>query len=423
MSVMQGVLDKTMAAASPALKISLSHPHGNANSYHAARAFAEQGWLQRFQAGILKDSMTARLLPWLPADIKQRALNRDYAGIDETRKQAHLLWEALSRLGSRLKPGGLTRQVNWYDVLFSGHDYQVAKSLPPDLRAIYAYEDGARRTFRAARRKGVTTLYELPLGYYRGVAEEINRARKERPSLQPQAYVEPPWKQARKAEELRLADAVIVPCQWALDSLRFSDADDQRPVIKVPYGTPVDEVAARSAAPDGPFTVLFAGHIGLRKGVPHLLEAWEKLQLKNARLWLAGSLNLPKEYLRRHAASFDYLGAIPRVELLERMRQADLLVFPSLAEGFGLVIGEAMACGVPVLTTVNTGGPELIEDGRQGWCVAAHAVEPLAERLEWAWQHREALAGMGQEARRRAEQWSWADYRRELIARLSPLLA
>jgi alpha-maltose-1-phosphate synthase len=421
MTVSQETFERGLVAAD-ALKITLSHPHGNANSYHAARAFAEQDWLQKFQAGILKDSMTRQLLPWLPADIRQRALNRNYAGIAETQKQAHLFWEALSRLGSRVKPGGLTRRTNWYDVLFCGHDFQVAKSLAADLDAVYAYEDAARRTFAAAKKKNIATLYELPLGYYQGVAHEINRARRERPHLQPQAYAESAWKQARKAEELRLADTVIVPCQWALDSLRFSDAGKEKPVIKVPYGTPADEISARSAPPDGPFTVLFAGHIGLRKGVPHLLEAWEKLQLKEARLWLAGSLNLPKDYLREHAASFAYLGAIPRVELLERMQQADLFVFPSLAEGFGLVIGEAMACGVPVLTTLNTGGPELIEDGQEGWCVAAHAVEPLIERIEWAYQQRQALAVMGRRARLRAEQWTWTDYRRELIAGLSPLL-
>jgi starch synthase len=423
MTALQETLNTSVIALSRTLKITLSHPHGNANSYHAARAFAETDWLRQFQAGILQDSTTSHLLPWLPSDIRQRALNRDYAGIPEAKKNAHLLWEAISRLGSRLKPKGLTSQVNWYDVLFWGHDFQVAKSLSSDLDAIYTYEDAAKRTFAAAKKKGIATLYELPLGYYQGVADEINRARQERIHLQPEAYTEPNWKQARKNGELQLADAVIVPCTWALNSLRFSNAGDKKPVIKVPYGTPADEVSARSAPPDGPFTVLFAGYIGLRKGVPHLIEAWEKLQLKNARLWLAGSLNLPKDYLREHAASFEYLGAIPRVELLQRMQQADLFVFPSLAEGFGLVIGEAMASGVPVLTTMNTGGPELIEDGREGWCVAAHEVEPLIERIEWAYQNREALATMGQQARHRAEQWTWTDYRRELITKLAPLLS
>jgi len=418
MTVLREAVGEMASATSRAMKIVLSHPHGNANSYHAARAFAEANWLERFQTGIANPSAASRLLRFLPADLKQRSRNRRYAGIPEARKQSHLLWEGLARLGQKLKPRGLTAAVNWYDVLYCGHDFQVAIAMARNLDAVYAYEDGARRTFAAARRSGIATLYELPLGYYRGVADEINRARKDRPHLQREVYAEPPWKQSRKDEELRLAETIIVPCAWALDSLRFSHAGNKS-VIKIPYGTPADEIVARSAPPAGPFTVLFAGHIGLRKGVPHLIEAWEKLQLKDARLWLAGSLNLPEPYLREHAASFEYLGALPQVELLERMRQVDLLVFPSLAEGFGLVIGEAMACGVPVLTTVNTGGPELIEDGCQGWCVPAHAVAPLAERMEWAHAERQALFEMGEHARRKAEQWTWSDYRQRLLAELT----
>jgi glycosyltransferase involved in cell wall biosynthesis len=105
------------------------------------------------------------------------------------------------------------------------------------------------------------------------------------------------------------------------------------------------------------------------------------------------------------------------------MQQVDLFVLPSLAEGFGLVIGEAMASGVPVLTTVNTGGPELITDGEEGWCVPAHDVEALAERIEWAHGHRDELYQMGVKARRRAEQWTWTHYRRKLIDELSEHLA
>src|SRR5437660_8584124 len=104
------------------------------------------------------------------------------------------------------------------------------------------------------------------------------------------------------------------------------------------------------------------------------------------------------------------------------MKQVDLFVFPSLAEGFGLVIGEAMACGVPVLATQNTGGPDLITDGIEGWCVAAHSTSALIERLEWACTHRDGLFEMGMRARQSAERWTWADYRRRLVEVLTPHL-
>src|SRR5436190_3111741 len=150
MTVLQETVSQSVITHPRTVKITLSHPHGNANSYHAARAFSETGWLQQFQAGILQDAVTSRLMSWLPSDIKQRALNRNYADIPDAEKNSHLLWESISRLGSRLKPSGLTKNINWYDVLFCGHDFQIAQSLTADLDAVYTYEDTAKRTFTAA---------------------------------------------------------------------------------------------------------------------------------------------------------------------------------------------------------------------------------------------------------------------------------
>jgi glycosyltransferase involved in cell wall biosynthesis len=326
----------------------------------------------------------------------------------------HILWEAISHIGKRLKHAGPTVNVSWYDILFWGHDWQVAAMLRSSTGAVYAYEDGARRTFRAARRLHATTIYELPAGYHVGATRELRRVKEEKPELPIEIKAEPEWKIRRKDHELALADLVVVPCEWAAASLRFSSVGSTKRVLKVPYGTPADELSAKEEEPRGPFTVLFAGQVGVRKGVPQLLEAWSQLKLKNARLLLAGGMNLGSSFLIRYSDSFEYVGQLPRKELLELMKVVDLLVFPSLAEGFGLVIGEAMAVGTPVLTTVNTGGPELITAGREGWCVPAHDVASLAEKIEWSYLNRRELFEMGKLARLKAEQWTWSHYRRRL---------
>jgi glycosyltransferase involved in cell wall biosynthesis len=400
----------------------VSHPHGNANSYNTALAFSEDGWLQSFESGAVSDSVVARLARIASTSARRRALNRTFNGIPRTQRSPHVLWESISRIGRIVRSKGPSRNANWYDVLFWGHDLKVSNSIPRDADAVYAYEDAALATFRAAKRHDMTAIYELPLGYYQGVAQEMNRAREDWPELMPTAYEEPLWKQDRKNYEAQIADVIVVASEWARKSLSLSAGAGPKPIMKVPYGTPVEEVTPRTAQPTGPFTVLFAGEVGLRKGVPHLIAAWERLGLKNAHLLLAGSMKLPAEYLSKHQTSFEYLGAIPRAELLEIMKKVDLFAFPSLAEGFGLVIGEAMAAGVPVLTTTNTGGPDLIDDGIEGWCVAAHEIEPLVERLEWASTHRSELFEMGRCARRKAERWTWVDYRREFMAAMIPLL-
>lgn len=399
------------------MRITISHPHGNPNSYHAARAFADADWLRLFQHGAAHGSLVRQAARFNRA-ARARLPNRNFDAIPKARRREHLVWETVSRVGTRLRPSGPGGDVNWYDVLFCGHDFQVSRQLGRGLGAVYAYEDGAMWTFEAAKRLGVRAVYELPLGHYSGVARELKRAQAQRPSLPLGVRDEPTWKRRRKDRELSLSDLVVVPCRWAEESLPHGELG-RRPVVRIPYGTPADEIEPRGERPRGPFTVLFAGQIGLRKGIPLLLEAWRKLRLTDARLWLAGGMNLSDAYLSDYAGCFEHLGVLPRAQLLERMRQADIFVFPSLAEGFGLVIGEAMAAGLPVLTTLNTGGPELITNGEEGWCVAAHEVDALAARLEWAARRRDELWEMGMRARRRAEAWTWAHYRRKLVDELA----
>ena len=96
--------------------------------------------------------------------------------------------------------------------------------------------------------------------------------------------------------------------EWALNSLNLASFSNEPTIVRVPYGTPADEVSPRERPPEAQFTVLFAGEVGLRKGVPHLIEAWQKLGLKDARLLLAGSMDLSRDYLNQHAGSFEYIG-------------------------------------------------------------------------------------------------------------------
>ena len=95
-----------------------------------------------------------------------------------------------------------------------------------------------------------------------------------------------------------------------------------------------------------------------------------------------------------------------------------VLAFPSLCEGFGLVITEAMAHGLPVITTPNTVGRDLIEHGRNGFLVPIRDPDALAQTMAWCLDHRGELERVGREAARAAAAWQWDDYRRALAGAL-----
>jgi glycosyltransferase involved in cell wall biosynthesis len=110
-------------------------------------------------------------------------------------------------------------------------------------------------------------------------------------------------------------------------------------------------------------------------------------------------------------------------ELVEAYQQADLFVFPSVVEGFGQVLLEALACGLPILSTTHTAAPDLIEEGIQGFVVEPRRPDLLAQRIEWALQHPTQLAEMRVAARERAQQLTCARFRAGVVAAVAGFLA
>ncbi|HVR62782.1 MAG TPA: glycosyltransferase family 4 protein, partial [Polyangia bacterium] len=235
----------------------------------------------------------------------------------------------------------------------------------------------------------------------------------------PPSPIEPDWKKRRKDAELGLATAVSVASAHTRASLEQLGV--KVPIIITPYGFPVDTFRSKTVMNDGPLTVLAVGSQDLRKGTPYLLEAWKRAGLKNARLRLVGRLNLSSNFLARYAGLFEHVPYAANAELGAMYRGADMLMFPTLGDGYGLVIQEAMACGTPVVTTPCGGGPESISDGKTGWIVPPRNVDALVERLRFAAANRDKVFEVGQAARARAERWTWRQAGESLVSALSRL--
>jgi glycosyltransferase involved in cell wall biosynthesis len=116
--------------------------------------------------------------------------------------------------------------------------------------------------------------------------------------------------------------------------------------------------------------------------------------------------------LRRHR----WVRTLPHPQILEEMRAHDVLVFPSLFEGFGLVITEAMSQGTPVITTERTAGPDLITHGKDGWLIPAGSTEALIKQLEELIRNPEIVRAVSINARQTAAARPWAIYGRDLLS-------
>jgi glycosyltransferase involved in cell wall biosynthesis len=104
------------------------------------------------------------------------------------------------------------------------------------------------------------------------------------------------------------------------------------------------------------------------------------------------------------------------------MRSCDVFVLPSIVEGRALVQQEAMACGLPIIVTINAGGDDLIAEGETGFLVPIRSPEAIAEKINWCATNRVSIAGMAIAAQRRASELTWSGYGETILAAIRSLI-
>jgi starch synthase len=300
-------------------------------------------------------------------------------------------------------------------------DNYVSKSHLQNIKAIYSYEDIAAKTFEVAKKQNILCLYDLPIPYYQTVRQIMREEAKMFPSLQGsiQSIHEPSWKLQRKQREVELADHIFVASSVTQKSLINAGINSDR-INVIPYGSPID-IFHPLPKSDDCFRVLFAGKISPLKGVHYLLEAWQEIysqkSFENAELVFIGQNRFPKGWLEeKYKGMYVHILSVSHFSLNQHYSQSSVLVLPSLVDGFGLVILEAMACGIPVILTANTGASDVITDGVEGFIIPIRDVSSLKEKLEWCYSHPKELTKMGIAARLKAEQLHWGVYRQKLAA-------
>lgn len=406
-----------------------SHPTGNANVRHAALALFRAGLLAEFWTGLNLQAppWLERLLPRrVSAQLCRRAYPPELAAAIHTRP----IREAVRLLAPQLGLSGLVRHETGrfsVDAVYRALDRAVARRLRSGgFRGVYAYEDGAELSFREARRRGLATLYDLPIGHWRAA----------RTLLLEEAEREPEWaatlsgnrdsaaKVARKDAELALADIVFVASSFTRRTLSEA-ADFQGTVIVVPYGAPAFPPGIPAAPPPrgNKLRVLFVGSLGQRKGLSYLFAACRGLRPAVALTVIGRKTTEPCAALDRELRDVRWIPSCPHSEILAEMAAHDVFVFPSLFEGFGLVLLEAMAMGLPVITTAHTAGPDLIHEGVEGFIVPIRDSAAIAARLELLHRDRERLAEMSRRARLRARECTWENYGATLAACVARVLA
>jgi glycosyltransferase involved in cell wall biosynthesis len=398
---------------------------------HLIEALEREGMLGAFYTAFgLPESPLTDLLP---GSIRAECQRRTYPLAPE-KMHTRPGRELLRLLSQKMRWSFLTRHETGYacvDQVFRDLDGAVARRIARgdfsrEVGGVYGYEDGCLETFRAAREQGLTCFYDLPIAYWQIVRKLLEEEATRLPEWEPTLVGtrDSREKLARKTEELALADVVICPSLFVLDSLPPEARRDKQCLV-AEFGSPPSQPGAanRSAPVSNKLRILFAGSLTQRKGLADVFSAMKLLKRSDVELIVMGSPIAPMDFYRAQYQDFTYMSTRPHHEVLQLMQSCDAFVLPSIAEGRALVQQEALANGLPLIVTPNTGGEDLIVEGETGFLVPIRSPDKIAEKIAWLADHRDRLPDMRFAAIKKAEEYPWQRYADRILASISTTLA
>lgn len=289
--------------------------------------------------------------------------------------------------------------------------------LAADASIVVASMGTAQFAFEAVQRAGGRAVLNYPIAHNRWqmklYAEEAEHAPEFAAALPRMDWL-PPEYSARLERECEMADRIIVGSNFVRQSFIDLGYDGSR-VVVTPYGVDTERFTP-SGQPrrDGVFRVLFVGQINQRKGVSYLFRGYELFRRADSELHVVGSYSQGHEVYSRYQGLYRYTAHVPQQELPRLLREADVFVFPSLIEGMPLVVLEAMACGIPVITTPHGPG-DILRDGIDGFFVPIRDPEAIAARLEQLYRDPSLREQMGRNAREQALRHTWQAYAQRAV--------
>jgi glycosyltransferase involved in cell wall biosynthesis len=404
---------------------------GARDHYQVARALDEHQLLDALITDLYwpSDAWWGRAIErCLPVVVKDKLSKRWAPALDHGKVQGWSTGAALSQLATTL-PGV---PFAWQRALVRWTDHRLGRSAQRRASdrdaAILSYSYYAYAAFKEAPARLPRILFQLhphPASVRRILEKELRAHPECRDSLMREWELALPDEDYRRlVEETRSAHAWLVASTFTKQTM-VEQGIPEAGIAVVPYGVDLDWFSPGEAAPstDGPLRLLFVGTISQRKGIRYLVEAVERLRSPQVQLTVCGRVVDDLSVVQSSTASIDIRPNVSAAELRQLYRAADVFVLPSLAEGFGHVLLEALACGAPTIATTHSAGPDLIRDGREGFVIAPADTTALTASLDWCLNHRVQLAAMRQEARRRAEVFTWSAFRSQVAGLVSSFTA
>lgn len=388
--------------------VNASHPEVN----HIARAMSEEGRLHSYfrpytNKGRLFDRLVDRLA-------KGSSSNRCIEGVKTSEIHEVALSADVKWLIANTAKRKLAIEQKTLDNLMHQRTIAVAREAArrlgnPDV--VVCDIGTALEPFKKA--SGSQKVLNYPIARHMFAREYLALAALKAPEFASTidliAY--PDWIEDRFEEEVALADLILVGSSFVAQSFISTGIPEAKLKI-VPYGTNLSTFTPKqSYNKDSPeFSMIFVGKVGERKGISYLNSAFKALKQEGISLTIVGDIIGGDETLKKLDSNIRYIPHTHHDILAGLYKSHDVFVFPSLIEGMGLVVLEAMASGLPIITT-NNGPGDIVRNGVDGVHIDAMSSSSIINAVRRLRENPQIVERMGRSAVTRAHTFSWESYR------------
>lgn len=396
-------------------KFILSHA-GKQHAYHVAKALLKLGLLEKFYTS---SYVRPKWLQDLFIQTHNTFWSRRFInGLNGKHVESNWRFEFPEMVLNKL----YGQSAKTIDAIYK-RDVAFDKSLATRMHQLkgdifWGFQGSCYECLNAAKRSNKLAICELATAHAPAAKRILEEEKMLHPEWAdsidnisfPQSYYE------RLCKEPHQADVVIGASQFTLQTLR-EDGVPESKLRFLPLGFELEHIPFDSnrKRKSGPIRLLYAGRITQRKGIKYLLEAMKQFTSDEVELHIIGYVHGSGEALKQYT-NFILHPPMQQYELFKKYQEFDAFVLPTVFEGFGLVIVEAMAAGLPVITTPNSIGPELINIGENGYIIPIRNVEALKNAVhEYLKKNAEERESMRVKAREAALKYSWDAYRERLL--------
>jgi len=224
---------------------------------------------------------------------------------------------------------------------------------------------------------------------------------------------EEPWKGEKlkipeyMKKAIRYIDVFVAPSEFVKESL-INEGIGEKKIYVIPFGVDIERFKPlKNKNYGGKFKVAFVGAVNHRKGIKYLVKAWKELNLRNAELNLYGRVYPDVRKYLKNAGVYN-IKIHGFVDISKELSKNSIYVFPSLLEGSSKSTYEALACGLPVITTFNSGS--VVNDGKEGFIIPVQDAEAIKDKILFFYNNRKEIEKFGEKARELAEKYTWGVY-------------